>query len=47
MMNADCYSITLWHLKQVIQMKLPGLLTEKVILLYNNAHPYTAGVTMG
>jgi hypothetical protein len=42
--NADHYC-TLWHLKEVIQMKHPDLLTEKEILLYDNVHTHKAGVT--
>jgi hypothetical protein len=43
--NADHYCTTLWHLKETIQMKCPGLLTEIVILLHDNTLCHTACVT--
>jgi hypothetical protein len=43
--NANCYFTTLRHLKEVHWMKCPGLLTEKVNLLYNNAHHYIVCIT--
>jgi hypothetical protein len=43
--NEDYKFKILQHLKEVIGMKCPILPTVEVILLHNNAHHTTAGVT--
>jgi hypothetical protein len=43
--NADHYYTKLQHLKEAIQIKCHGLLTEKVILLYYNACLHKDSVT--
>jgi hypothetical protein len=38
--NSDSYYATLAKLKQKIKGKRPGLLTDGIFLLHNNAHPH-------
>jgi hypothetical protein len=40
--NAEQYCTILWHLKETIHKKYPGLLIEKVVLFHSNAHPHTS-----
>ena len=43
--NAASYCTTLQELRQAIRRKQPGLLTNEVILLDDNARPHTAKAT--
>ncbi|GFU75133.1 histone-lysine N-methyltransferase SETMAR [Trichonephila clavipes] len=43
--NSDVYCETLRRLRRSIKNKRPGLLTEGVVLLHDNAHPHVSRVT--
>ncbi|GFT75482.1 histone-lysine N-methyltransferase SETMAR [Trichonephila clavipes] len=43
--NSDVYRETLRRLRRSIKNKIPGLLTESVVLLHDNARPHVSRVT--
>jgi histone-lysine N-methyltransferase SETMAR len=44
--NASCYQGTLTRLKEAVCHKRPGLLSQGVLLLHNNAQPHIARTTV-